>query len=135
MSHGTVLNRSYITLHAHESNSKFTSLQHLDWEGTMYDLYNEFIKGRLGNSSVLSSRTIEIRLVYQKYVIVCKNISLLWSQLKLYLLSDVIHSINPKMSRLMRGNLLLPVERERALRVSLLLISEQELAASRTAHL
>jgi len=38
----------------------------------MYDLYNEFTKGRLGNSIVLSSRTIEIRLVYQKYNVVCK---------------------------------------------------------------
>jgi hypothetical protein len=37
----------------------------------MYDLYNEFTKGRLGNSSMLSSRTIEIRLVYQKYNVVC----------------------------------------------------------------
>ena len=53
-------------LHAHESNVKFTSLQHLDWEGTMYDLYNEFTKGQLGNSGMLSSKTVEIRLVFQK---------------------------------------------------------------------
>lgn len=38
----------------------------------MNDLYNEFLKGRLGNSGMLSSRTIEIRLVYQKDEIVCK---------------------------------------------------------------
>ena len=62
--------RSYITLHAHESNAKFTSLQHLDWEGTMYDLYSEFTKGRLGNSTMLKSKTIEIRLLFQKNDIV-----------------------------------------------------------------
>jgi len=38
----------------------------------MNDLYNEFLKGRLGNSSLLSSRTTEIHLVYQKDEIVYK---------------------------------------------------------------
>lgn len=38
----------------------------------MNDLYNDFTKGRLGNSNMLTSRTIEIRLVYQKNDIVCK---------------------------------------------------------------
>lgn len=64
--------RTYITIHAHESNTKFTSLEHLDWRGTMDDLYSEFTKGRLGNSNMLTSKTIEIRLVYQKNDIVRK---------------------------------------------------------------
>ena len=38
----------------------------------MNDLYNEFLKGRLGNSSQLSSRITEIHLVYQKDEIVHK---------------------------------------------------------------
>lgn len=38
----------------------------------MYDLYNEFTKGRLGNSNMLNSKTIEIHLVYQKNDIVHK---------------------------------------------------------------
>ena len=59
-------------LHAHESSTKFTSLQHLDWEGTIDDLYREFTKGRLGNSKILNGKTVEIRLVYQKSDIVCE---------------------------------------------------------------
>jgi hypothetical protein len=38
----------------------------------MSDLYSEFTKGRLGNGSMLTARTIEIRLVYQKNDIVRK---------------------------------------------------------------
>lgn len=38
----------------------------------MEDMYNEFTKGRLGNSNMLTSKTIEIRLVYQKNEIVRK---------------------------------------------------------------
>lgn len=51
---------------------KFTSLEHLDWRGTMNDLYSEFTKGRLGNKSMLTLKTIEICLVYQKNDIVHK---------------------------------------------------------------
>jgi hypothetical protein len=31
----------------------------------MNELYNEFVKERLGNKSMLGARTVEIRLVYQ----------------------------------------------------------------------
>jgi hypothetical protein len=37
----------------------------------MHDLYNKFVKGRLGNKVSLTKWTIEIRLVYVKNDIVC----------------------------------------------------------------
>lgn len=57
-------------LHAHESATKFTSLQGLDRGGSMNDLYQEFVNGRLGSTGILNSRTIEIRFAYQKDEIV-----------------------------------------------------------------
>jgi len=58
--------KSNVTLHAHESSTKFTSLQHLNWEGTMHNLYNEFLKGRLGNKASLNEQTVEICFMYLK---------------------------------------------------------------------
>ena len=43
----------------------------------MSDLYQEFVKGRLGNSGVLNLRTIEIRFAYQRDEIVRKSYFLL----------------------------------------------------------
>jgi hypothetical protein len=40
----------------------------------MHDLYNEFLKGRLGNKASLNERTVEIRFVYLKDDIV-RNLS------------------------------------------------------------
>jgi hypothetical protein len=77
-------------LHAHESSTKFTSLQHLDQEGTMYDLYQEFIRGRLGSSSAMNSQTIEIRFAYQKDEIV-RNFTLVIRVSKIY--SNFVYSI------------------------------------------
>jgi len=65
-----LLNRSNISLHAHESNTKSSSLQHLDRRGSVGDLYNEFKNGRLMGATALNSRTIEVRFVCNRDEIV-----------------------------------------------------------------
>jgi predicted rRNA methylase YqxC with S4 and FtsJ domains len=62
----------------------------------MNELYNEFVKERLGNMGMLGARTVEIRLVYQHDKIVC-NLSFI----SVKLISKRMQSTKQNMSRLM----------------------------------
>lgn len=62
--------RSNVTLHAHESATKYASLEHVDRDKTVDHLFKEFKEQRLASDACLSSRIIEIRFVYQKELIV-----------------------------------------------------------------
>jgi hypothetical protein len=59
-------NRDDISLYAHESATKFSSIQHLNQNRTVKDIFDEFVSQRLGSASSLSSRMIEVRFAYQK---------------------------------------------------------------------
>lgn len=63
--------REYISVFAHESQSKYSSLDHLDRERTIhYTWKNEFLHKKLGPERNLTNREIDLRFVFQKNEVV-----------------------------------------------------------------
>lgn len=56
---------------AHESATKYSSIQ-TDYrgDGVIRDLFDEFVKGRLGPKTALADHLLEIRFVFPKTLLV-----------------------------------------------------------------
>lgn len=73
--------RSNVGIHAHENQTKFSSLQNFDRTLPLAELYrSEFLKKKIGGQKKLEAREIEIRFTYEKSDIVCPLLAwyMLW---------------------------------------------------------
>lgn len=65
------LHRAVITVYAHESQQKFSTLSDFDFRQTVQKLLQHFVDMKLGSSRNLENREIDLRFVFVDKNVVC----------------------------------------------------------------
>lgn len=60
----SVFFRENISLYAHETQSKYSSLDYFDQSLLLDQFYHEFVKGKLAAETMLKDKKIEIRFAF-----------------------------------------------------------------------